>query len=43
MAEIEESTILELQEAMQKKELNSRELVLYYLSRIAAIDKLCAV
>jgi len=39
MAEIEESTILELQEAMQKKELTSRELVLYYLSRIAAIDK----
>jgi amidase len=39
MIKIEESTILELQDAMKKNEITSRELVLYYLSRIAEIDK----
>ena len=39
MIEIEESTILELQDAMQNNKLTSRELVLYYFSRIAEIDK----
>ena len=39
MIKIEESTILELQNAMQKNELTSRKLALCYLSRIASIDK----
>ena len=39
MIKIEESTVTELQKAMQSGELTSRELVLYYLSRIAEIDK----
>ena len=39
MIKIEESNILKLQEAMQKKEITSKELVLYYFSRIAEIDK----
>lgn len=39
MIKIEESTIIELQDAMQKNEINSRKLTLYYLSRIAEIDK----
>ncbi|MCL2774072.1 MAG: amidase family protein [Oscillospiraceae bacterium] len=36
---INESTISELQDAMQKNELTSRKLILHYLSRIASIDK----
>ena len=39
MIRIEEATITELQEAMQKKEITSKELVLHYFSRIALIDK----
>ena len=39
MIRIEESTILELQDAMQNNKLTSRELVIYYFSRIAEIDK----
>ena len=39
LEKINESTIFELQEAMQKNELTSRQLVLHYFSRIASIDK----
>ena len=39
MFEINGSTVIELQAAMQRNELTSRKLVLYYLSRIAEIDK----
>lgn len=39
MMKIEEITITELQHAMQNREITSKELVLYYLSRIALIDK----
>lgn len=35
----EEATILELQQAMEKGELTSRELVFYYLLRIARFDQ----
>ena len=37
MLQIEESTILELQDAMQNAKLTSRELVLYYFSRMMLI------
>ena len=39
MINIEKNTIPKLQEAMQKNEINSRDLALHYLSRIAEIDK----
>jgi amidase len=35
----EEATITELQDAMERDELNSRELVIYYLYRIAQYDQ----
>ncbi|MNI25300.1 amidase [compost metagenome] len=35
----EEATIIELQEAMDKGELTSRELVMYYMYRIATYDQ----
>jgi amidase len=41
MIDIREATIIDLQEAMNEKRLSARELVLFYLSRIARIDQ-CA-
>lgn len=37
--DIQEATITELQEGMNQKQLTARELVLFYLSRIAQIDQ----
>jgi amidase len=39
MINIQEATITELQEGMNQKQLTARELVLFYLSRIAQIDQ----
>jgi amidase len=39
MINIREATIIELQDAMNQKQVTARELVLFYLSRIAQIDQ----
>jgi len=39
MINMQGATILELQDAMNQKQITARELVLFYLSRIAQIDQ----